>query len=80
MSLREFREYVSGSTPAPALAYPIENGPDVAGIPRTKIFEAVRTKQLTARKVGRSTIIEHPELVRYIKSLPSKGRDPEVAP
>jgi hypothetical protein len=80
MSLKEFMEYVRGSAPLPALAYPIENVPEVAGIPRTKVFEAVRTKQLTARKVGRSTIIEHPELVRYIKSLPSKGREPEVSP
>lgn len=75
MSSKEFREYVSGSAPVPPLAYPIEDAPAVTGIPRTKIFEAIRTKQLMARKVGRSTIIEHPELVRYLRSLPCKGRE-----
>jgi hypothetical protein len=63
---------------APVLAYPIENTPAVTGIPRTKIFEAVREKQLTARKAGRSTIIEHPELLRFIRSLPFKGREPDA--
>jgi hypothetical protein len=64
---------------APALAYPIEDVPDITGVPRTKIFGAVKTKQLTARKAGRSTIIEHTELVRYIKSLPFKGKEPAQA-
>ena len=74
MSLKEFIGYSTGSVLAPPLAYPIEDAPAVTGIPRTKIFEAVRTKQLTVRKIGRTTIVEHPELVRYVTSLPCKGR------
>ena len=62
----------------PPLSYPIETVPDITGIPRTKIFEAVRAKELTVRKAGRSTIVEHAELVRYIKALPTKGRKPET--
>jgi hypothetical protein len=66
--------------PQPPLAYPIEDVPAKTGIPRTKVYDAIRKKKLTARKAGRSTIIEHPELVRYLKTLPTKGRDPEPAP
>jgi hypothetical protein len=65
--------------PQPPLAYPIEDVPARTGIPRTKVFDAIRKKELMARKAGRSTIIEHPELVRYIKTLPTKGRAPEPA-
>jgi excisionase family DNA binding protein len=61
------------------IAYPIEMVPEITGIPRTKIFEAVRAKSLTARKVGRSTIIERTELERFIKTLPIKGRIPDAA-
>jgi hypothetical protein len=65
------------SDPQPPLAYPIEDVPEKTGIPRTKVYDAIRKKKLTARKAGRSTIIEHPELVRYLKTLPIKGREPE---
>jgi hypothetical protein len=67
----------STSQPQPPLAYAIEDVPARTGIPRTKVFEAIRKNKLMARKAGRSTIIEHPELVRYIKTLPTKGREPE---
>jgi hypothetical protein len=60
------------------LAYAIEDAPAVTGIPRTKIFEAVRNKQLMVRKVGRTTIVEHPELLRFLMSLPAKGRLPDA--
>ena len=50
LSLKEFIEYAAGSLPAPPLAYPIEDAPAITGIPRTKIFEAIRTKQLTVRR------------------------------
>jgi hypothetical protein len=66
--------------PSVPLSYPIEAVPDLTGIPRSKVFAAIRNKELRARKAGRSTIIEHPELVRYLASLPSKGRDPGPEP
>ena len=68
------------SQPQPPLAYPIEDVPARTGIRRAKVFEAIRTKKLMARKAGRSTIIEHPEIVRYIQTLPTKGRESEPAP
>jgi hypothetical protein len=66
--------------PRPPLAYAIEEVPARTGITRTKIYDAIKKKKLTARKAGRSTIIEHPELVRYIKTLPTKGREPGLEP
>ncbi len=62
------------------LSYPIEAIPDLTGIPRSKVFAAIRNKQLRALKAGRSTIIEHQELMRYLASLPAKGRNADPAP
>jgi hypothetical protein len=55
------------------LAYQIEAASDAAGVSRTRIFEAIRNKELTARKAGRVTIIETLELQRWIRSLPTRG-------
>jgi len=46
-------------------------------VSRTRIFEAIRDGTLTARKAGKSTVIEIDELRRWIRSLPMRGR---VAP
>jgi excisionase family DNA binding protein len=62
------------------IAYPIEDVPEIVGVPRTKVFQAVREQKLSARKVGRSTIITHDDLMGWINSLPVKGKQPmEVA-
>lgn len=66
----------SAATTVQPIAYAIEQTPEVSGIPRTKIFAAIKAKELTARKCGRSTIIEAPELQRWIQSLPVRGREP----
>jgi excisionase family DNA binding protein len=50
-----------------------------AGVSRTKIFDAIRDGALTARKSGKATIIEPPELQRWIRSLPTRGRAPDAA-
>ena len=47
------------------------------GFTRTRIFQAIRTGELTARKSGKATVIETDELVRWIRSLPTRGRTPE---
>jgi hypothetical protein len=47
-----------------------------AGVSRTRIFEAIREGELTARKSGRTTIIEPCELLRWVRSLPTRGRAP----
>jgi hypothetical protein len=66
------------AAPAP-IAYKIEMVPAVSGLSRTRIFQAIRSKRLTARKDGRQTIIEDFELRRYIATLPAKGRQPQRA-
>jgi hypothetical protein len=58
------------------LAYPVEKAGDAVGVSRTRIFEAIRNKELTARKAGRATIIEAPELQRWLQSLPI--REPTI--
>jgi hypothetical protein len=55
------------------IAVAIEGVPQIVGISRTRIFQAVRDNEIVARKAGRSTIIEIDELKRWIKSLPIKG-------
>jgi hypothetical protein len=80
MRLDELPERTRDSAPATPLSYPIEAIPDLTGIPRSKVFAAIRNKELRALKAGRSTIIEHPELVRYLASLPSKGRASDPSP
>ncbi len=57
------------------LAYCVEDVPRVSGLTRTRVFEAIREKRLTARKDGRQTIIEADELRRYLTTLPTKGRE-----
>jgi hypothetical protein len=58
------------------VSYAIEDVPRVTGFSRTRIFEAIRAGALTARKDGRSTIIEASEVQRWIRSLPTRGRQP----
>jgi hypothetical protein len=43
------------------------------GLARSRIFEAIRRGELTARGAGKSTIIEFEELKRWINSLPARG-------
>jgi hypothetical protein len=67
------------SNNAPPLAYPIEMLPAVVGVNRCKIFAAIRAGELTARKVGRSTIVERDEVRRWLSTLPTRGRQPAAA-
>jgi hypothetical protein len=66
-------------TPLEPLAVAIEQAPRVAGVARTRIYDAIAKNQLTARKAGKATIIELPELRRWIRSLPTRGRAPDAA-
>ena len=59
------------------LAYPVEEAGAAAGVSRTRIFEAIRKNELTARKAGKATIIEVGELQRWVRSLPTRGAQPE---
>lgn len=55
------------------IAIAVEDAPSVVGVSRTRIFQAIRNREIAARKAGKSTIIEVDELKRWVKSLPLKG-------
>jgi hypothetical protein len=63
----------------PRLGFSPDEAALSAGVSRTRIFEAIRDGALTARKSGKTTIIEPPELQRWIQSLPTRGRTPDAA-
>src|SRR5262249_27486884 len=63
--------------PLEALAYSPAQAAKVVGRSHTRIKKAIREKELTARKDGRATLIEHAELVRWLAALPTIGRKPE---
>jgi excisionase family DNA binding protein len=42
-----------------------------------RIFKAIEDERLTARKDGKATIIETEELARWLRALPTRGRQPD---
>jgi hypothetical protein len=44
------------------------------GFSKTRIFQAIRNGELTARKDGKATVIETDELLRWLRSRPTRGR------
>jgi hypothetical protein len=65
------------------LAFTIEQAVVASGRSRSRIFLAIKNRELSARKDGRRTLVEREELLRWIKSLPFRdpmlGRDQAVA-
>jgi excisionase family DNA binding protein len=61
------------------IAYPIDEVPSVAGVTRTQVLEAIRARELMARKRGRRTLIEASELRRWISTFPMRGKAAEAA-
>jgi excisionase family DNA binding protein len=64
----------------PRLGFSPDEAAESAGVSRTRIFEAIRDGSLTARKAGKSTVIEIDELRRWVSSLPTRGRAPHPTP
>jgi len=62
------------------IAYPLLEAARVAGVSRTRIFDAVRRQELTIRKAGRSSIVTDHDLMAWINSLPLKGRSVNGGP
>ena len=56
------------------IAYTLPEAARIAGVSRTRIFEAVRKQELTIRKAGRASIVTHDDLFTWIKSLPARGK------
>jgi len=59
-----------------AIAYSPGDAAAVTGRSRSRIFKAIKDKELTARKDGKATVIETDELLRWLRSLPTRGRQP----
>jgi hypothetical protein len=62
------------------IAYSLPDAARIAGVSRTRIFDAVRRGELTIRKAGRSSIVTHDDLLAWIKSLPVKGKPANTDP
>lgn len=61
------------------IAYTPEQAAAATGRSRSRIFKAIKDKELTARKDGKATILEDAELRRWVHSLPPIGRQPVAA-
>ena len=68
------------NVPLLRLSYTPDDAAETTGVSRTRIFMAIRDQELTARKAGKSTVIEVEELRRWLQSLPTRGRQPDAAP
>jgi excisionase family DNA binding protein len=62
----------------PRLAFTPDEAAESTGFSRTRIFQAIRAEELTARKDGKATVIETDELLRWLRSLPTRGRQPTM--
>jgi excisionase family DNA binding protein len=51
----------------------VEQAAKAAGVGRTLLFEEIRKGLITARKVGRRTIITTDDLDAWLRSLPVKA-------
>jgi excisionase family DNA binding protein len=58
----------------PKRAMSVEEAAKAAGVGRTLLFEEIRKGRITARKVGRRTIIMTAELDAWLKTLPTAGK------
>ena len=45
----------------------------LVGVSRTRIFDAVRNRELTVRKASRVSLVMRDDLLAWIRSLPVKG-------
>jgi excisionase family DNA binding protein len=80
--LRDYRMHPMDpkiASPPNAIAYSPEDAATVTGRSRSRIFKAIKNKELTARKDGKATLLEADELRRWVRSLPTIGRQPVAA-
>jgi excisionase family DNA binding protein len=65
--------------PLAQISYTPEQAAVVTGRSRSRIFKAIKDEELTARKDGKATLLEAEELRRWVRSLPTIGRQPVAA-
>jgi excisionase family DNA binding protein len=57
-----------------AISYTPEQAAFVTGRSRSRIFKAIQNRELMARKDGKATLLEADELRRWVRSMPTIGR------
>ena len=63
------------------LAYTVKDAARMMGISRTRLYEELKAGNLTAKKVGRSTLIPHESIETWLKNLATyraTGYNPNV--
>jgi len=53
----------------PCMSYSVPNAAKVLDVPETKLWQAVKDKQLRSFKVGRSRRVTHEALCEYVERL-----------
>ena len=66
------------SRPLPSPTRPRTPQPSPVAAAR-EFFKAIKDKELTARKDGKATLLEADELRRWVRSLPTIGRQSAAA-
>jgi hypothetical protein len=66
----------NGNTVIPKLSFTPDEAATATGFSKTRIFGAIHDQELTARKDGKATVIETTELLRWLRSRPTRGRQP----
>jgi hypothetical protein len=56
------------------IAYSPQGAALATGRSRSRIFKAIKDRELVARKDGRATLLEADELRRWVRSLPTTGQ------
>jgi excisionase family DNA binding protein len=59
------------SSPAQRISYTPNEAAVATGRSRSRIFKAIKDKELVAKKDGRATLIEAEELRRWVRDLPA---------
>jgi helix-turn-helix protein len=67
-----------GATQIPRISMTPDDASEATGFSRTRIFNAIRDGELTARKDGKATVIEISEILRWVRSLPTRGKTPDA--
>ena len=62
------------------ISYSPQGAAIATGRSRSRIFKAIKDKELVARKDGRATLLEADELRRWIRSLPEIGEGRRPTP
>ena len=64
-------EREAGGPVVECIAYSPQGAALAVGRSRTRIFKAIKDRELIARKDGRATLLEADELRRWVRSLPT---------